>query len=331
MQPLAPERGISTASLGIDSLRSNMSNASENEADYLFGGVSGVTLPVASFPLGEGIELRQTFSHLFSANMMAFAPPGPEGYHPAPWKAAKGGFGYDIAVEICTPSQTSLGESFDAKEIIWWIAALLRLARYPYLSVPVVSDYSFRDIPLIKDEPTLTPFETEGRMFGAPEGTDCALSLESLTWVANKWRSAGRLLNSNPKFFGALKAFDSSTVRGRASASMLALWGAIEQLFAPSAGELRFRVASLLASYLEGPGSARLELYKRVLKLYNERSLAAHTAKEVETGPLVETYVIMRNALVRMVDEEKVPTQSELESLLFCVAAPSMPTQEGAL
>lgn len=306
-----------------------MSNASENESGYLFGGISGVTLPVASFSLGEGIELRQTFSHLFSANMMAFAPPGPEGYHPAPWKAAKGGFGYDIAVEICAPSKTSLGESFDAKEIIWWVAALLRLARYPYLSVPVVSDYSFRDIPIIKDEPTLTPFETERRMFGAPDGTDCTLSLENLSWVANKWQSAGRLLNSNPKFFGALKAFDSSTVRGRASASMLALWGAIEQLFAPSAGELRFRVASLLASYLEGPGSARLELYKRVLKLYNERSLAAHTAKEVETGPLVETYVIMRNALVRMIDEEKVPNQSELESLLFCVPALSAHTQEG--
>jgi len=123
---------------------------------------------------------------------MAFAPPGPEGYHPAPWKAAKGGFGCDIAVDICTPSKTSLGESFDAKEIIWWIAALLRLARYPYLAVPVVSDYSFRDIPLLKDEPTLTPLETESRMFGAPEGTDCTLSLESLTWVASKWRSAGR-------------------------------------------------------------------------------------------------------------------------------------------
>lgn len=71
--------------MGIDSV----SNASENESGYLFGGISGVTLPVASFSLGEGIELRQTLSHLFSANMMAFAPPGPEGYHPAPWKAAK--------------------------------------------------------------------------------------------------------------------------------------------------------------------------------------------------------------------------------------------------
>lgn len=305
-----------------------MNDISDKEPGCLFGGVFGVTLPMESFSLGEGVALRQTFSHLFSANMMAFAPPGPEGYHPAPWKAAKGGFGYDIAVEICAPPRTSLGESFDARETIWWIAALLRLARFPYLSVPVISDYSFRDIPNIKEEPTLTPFETERRIFGAPEGADCAISLEDLNWVSEKWRSAGRLLNSNPKFFGALKAFDSATVRGRASASMLALWGGIEQLFAPSAGELRFRVAAFLASYLETPGSARLELYKRVLKLYNRRSLAAHTSQEVETEPLLETYVIMRNALVSMINEEKLPTQSELESLLFCVSTPSELTHE---
>ncbi len=100
---------------------------------------------------------------------------------------------------------------------------------------------------------------------------------------------------------------------------MLAPWGGLEQLFAPSAGELRFRVAALLASYLQEPGASRLELYKQVLKLYNERSVAAHTAQEVETGPLVETYVIMRNALVRMIDEGSVPTQSDLESRLFYV------------
>jgi len=253
--------------------------------------------------------------------MMAFSPPGPKGHHPAPWKAAKGGFGYDIETEIRVPLQTPLGKSFDAKETIWWIAALLRLAKFPYLSVSVISNYSFSDIANSKEEPTLTPFETEERIFGPSDDTDCMLDASDLAWVSDKWISAGHLLNSNPKFYSALKACDSATVRGRASASMLALWGGIEQLFAPSAGELRFRVAALLASYLELPGNSRLELYKRVLKLYNERSVAAHTALDVETGPLVQTYIIMRNALVRMIDEEKVPTQSDLESMLFCTAA----------
>lgn len=296
-----------------------MGKSANEEPSHLYGGVTGIKLSVESFALGEGVELRQTYSHLFSANMMAFSPPGPEGYHPAPWKAAKGGFGYDIEVEIRAPAQTTLGESFDAKEIIWWISALLRLARFPYLSVPVISNQSFRDIPNSKEEPTLTPFETEGRIFSASKDGSCTLDADQLAWVAENWISAGHLLNRNPKFYSAVKAFDSATVRGRASASMLALWGGLEQLFAPSAGELRFRVAALLASYLEKPGASRLALYKQVLKLYNERSVAAHTAQDVDTGPLVQTYVIMRNALVRMIDDDNVPTQPDLEAALFCV------------
>jgi len=70
---------------------------------------------------------------------------------------------------------------------------------------------------------------------------------------------------------------------------------------------------------LERPGKQRLERYKELLTLYNERSTAAHAASDVETTPLVQTFVHMRNALVRMIDEGKVPTQADLEALLFCV------------
>jgi hypothetical protein len=285
---------------------------------YIYGGVSGVELAIEYFDLGEGVEIRKTYAHLFSANMMAFARPGPEGYHPAPWKAAKGGFGYDIGAEIRAPERTSLGESFDAKETVWWIAALLRLVRFPYLSVPVISTHSFSEISKSDQEPTLTPLETEGRIFGPAKDGSNFLDTEQLAWVKEKWVSSGQLINRNPKFYSALKAFDVATLRGRASSSLLAMWGGLEQLFAPSTAELRFRVAALLASYLEPHGTVRLELYKEILKLYNERSIAAHTAQETETGPLVQTYVIMRNVLVKMIDANKVPTQADLENLLFC-------------
>jgi hypothetical protein len=294
-----------------------MENQSKDGSRMIYGGIAGVQLPVESFVIGEGIELRQTYCHLFSTNMTAFARPGPERFHPGPWKAAKGGWSYDIEVEISAPVKSPLGSSFDATETIWWIASLLRLVRYPFLSVPVISNQSFRDIPMSIEEPVLTPFEREGRIFGPTSDEGRMLETDNLAWVADNWLKAGLMLNNNPKFYGAFKAFDSSSVRGRVSASMLALWGGIEQLFAPSAGELRFRVSALLASFLQPSGAARLDLYKRILKLYNERSVAAHTATDVEVGPLVETYVMMRNALVRMIDEGRVPTQTDLESLLF--------------
>jgi hypothetical protein len=289
----------------------------ENNNEFLFGGISGLGLEAESFDLGEGVVLRRTYAHLMSPWLMAFAPPGPQGHHPAPWKAAKGGHGFDIEIELRVPHATCLGDNFDARETIWWIAALLRLAHAPFLTVPVLSDHPFQSIPKFEGEPTLEPFETEHRIFQMSQSASRLLGQAPLSWVKDKWISAGRLLCSNSKFYTAIKAFDSATIAGRRSASLLALWGSIEQLFAPSSGELRFRVASLFASYLESQGSARLELYKRILKLYNERSVAAHTAQQIDTGALVDTYVLMRNALVRMIDENAVPTQDHLVSLLF--------------
>jgi hypothetical protein len=68
---------------------------------------------------------------------------------------------------------------------------------------------------------------------------------------------------------------------------------------------------------LADPGEERLRLYKNIQKLYNERSTAAHTAKELDHEPLVLSYVHLRNALFKMIDSEKIPSTEELEVLLF--------------
>ena len=75
------------------------SSVSTNVGD-LYGGISGCELDIERFELGEGVILSKTFAHLTAPFLMAFAPPGPEGYHPAPWSAAAGGFGFDIHIEI---------------------------------------------------------------------------------------------------------------------------------------------------------------------------------------------------------------------------------------
>lgn len=283
----------------------------------LYGGLSGADLGVESFDLGGGFVLRSTYAHLMSPSLMAFAPPGPEGYHPAPWKATRGGFAYDITIELRAPEHDGMTDIFRASETIWLIAAVLRLAKTPFLSVPVLSSQSFEEVATSNTDPVLRPFETEPRMLQPTEAANRVIGEDVLQWVKHNWLVVKDLLQRNARFNAAFRAFDSASVRGRASASLLALWGGIEQLFSPSPGELRFRVASLMASYMEPMGSGRRELFKKLMRLYNERSLAVHTAQETETGPLLETYVLLRNALVRMIDEGKIPNQDDLEALLF--------------
>lgn len=73
-----------------------------------------------------------------------------------------------------------------------------------------------------------------------------------------------------------------------------------------------------IAAYLEPVGPKRLELFKTVAELYNARSKAAHTAQGAEVAALMQSFVILRNALVRMIDEGAIPTQADIESRLFC-------------
>jgi len=155
--------------------------------------------------------------------------------------------------------------------------------------------------------------ETKPRILGSTEGASPAINSEILEWIRDRWDTVGRLLFSDKKFKLAFQAFGSATVERDRASSLLAIWGALEQLF----GSGRYRIASFIAAYLDPPGEGRLATYRRVLKLYDKRSAAAHTANEAEAGPLLEAYVLMRNALIKMVDEKKVPTQGNLESLLF--------------
>lgn len=252
-----------------------------------------------------------------SANMMAFKPAPPGGFHPAPWKAAKGGFGYDIQIEISAPLSQKLPGKMEAEEAVWWIAALVRLAYYPFLTVPVISDLSFSQIVDSEVDPTLKPFETTPRVVQPPNNAKAMIDEKILEWLYEKWAKGAELYKENDDLQAAFRVCDACTIQGRRSSSLLAVWGALEQLFSPSHGELRYRVSSNIAAYLEPMGERRLELFRQVLKLYDERSKAAHTANDTENGPLVKSYILLRNALMKMIESGSVPSQTDFQALLF--------------
>jgi|GEM_PF-460478 len=287
------------------------------EAPYLYGGFSGVTMEQDSLDLGHGLRLRKKYAHLTSPCIMAFARAEPGRPHPAPWRAAKGGYAFDIEIEIGVPNSKELPGGLSGKDTVWWIAALLRLAAHPYLSVPALSDAPF-DAEGV-GEPTIIPFETEHRLFQPPDPTVRNIDTETLAWLASTWASSAQALASNSKFRLALAAVDACAVQGEIGPSLLAVWGALEQLFMPGRNELRFRVSAHIAAFLEPPGEKRHKLFKQVLSLYDSRSAAAHSASKMAPEPLVGSYVIARNAVMKIIEQGKIPTQDDFERLLFCV------------
>lgn len=149
--------------------------------------------------------------------------------------------------------------------------------------VPVISDVPFDAAAASEREPLLRPFELEPRILHPGDAEIARLSAENLSWIKEVWPRSAELLRICPPLNLALRAADACTVRSRPASALLTAWGALEELFAPSRAELRFRVSAHIAAYLEPVGPKRLETFKFVADLYNARSKAAHNCKHRAT------------------------------------------------
>jgi hypothetical protein len=282
----------------------------------LYGGLSGLSLEPNHFELGQGLVVSVTYAHLLSHFVMAFAPAPPGKPHPGPWKPATGsGAEIDVTAELFVP-RTCNYRYFDNLNLIWWIVALLRLRAATSIYVPVVSSHSFSTILSIQEQPLLRTMEVRGLPLRAEEQVNSRVGIQELEWVKAHWQPASALL-SDRDFHTAFDAVDFSKWHSSPQLGLLALWGALELLFSPSAQELRFRVSANIASYLENRGPERQTLFKRITKPYDLRSAAAHGTGEFDIAPYQETYAIARRVLLRMIETTHVPTKAEQESSLF--------------
>jgi hypothetical protein len=281
----------------------------------LYGGLSGFVLEPECFELGQGIVFSQTYAHLMAPFLMAFSPAEPGKPHPAPWKPAGGGLSIDISAELFVPA-TCRVENLDAINILWWIAALLRLRAATTVRVPVVSSEKFSAIPTLKHEPDLSLMEGRGMPLRAEKQVNRNVGLPELQWIKAHWERAASLL-ATEKFNVAFQAVDYSIWNSSPSLGLVTLWGALERLFSENAQELSFRVSANIASYLEKPGAERHLFFKQVKKLYDHRSQAAHGTAKPDITPYQDTYAIARRALMKMIEEHHVPDRKELEGHLF--------------
>lgn len=131
----------------------------------LHAGLSGLELAEDSLDLGEGILLKRTYAHQFAPFMLAFAKPKVGKPHPGPWKAANGGFAFDITAELFIPA--SLEKKYESNvSLARLLVFLLRLGINPAVTLPVFANASFSVLAEMPDSAVeLQPFEIERRHF----------------------------------------------------------------------------------------------------------------------------------------------------------------------
>ena len=281
-------------------------------------GISGVGCEIDSFDLGHGVSLRTTYAHLMAPFMVAFArPERPGQHHPPPWAAASGGYGFDVTLELSVPSNAMSSLPYESTTIAWWIVALLRLKVGPRLRAPCISNHRLtKDAASIKDL-QIQPLEVAPAQLSLDPEAKAEISAKDLEWTREEWLPSLGLLTESPGFSVLVESFDQAAFHHRPQLALLVLWTGLEEMFSPSKTELRYRISSLIASYLEPPGQARLARQKAIAKLYDSRSEAAHGRGTTKTEPLWETYYLARQAILKIVQEKHAPNANELEERMF--------------
>ncbi|MBF8676790.1 hypothetical protein IRZ53_08760 [Pseudomonas fulva] len=199
----------------------------------------------------------------------------------------------------------------------WWLISALRTRSLADILVPAVADISWDIIPamqadrcrvqLIEDVPRARRY-----------GDKVTVTDSNLNWVRDHLTNWISLLE-HPSFRLGVDALTTHSQHANLRMSAASLWSGFEALFSINA-ELRFRLALLTAAYLEERGTGRLDLFKRMKKLYDYRSKAVHGSPTTD-GKLEEHIVEVRGLLSRllckMTEQGTVPSSEEFEAYLL--------------
>lgn len=280
----------------------------------MFVGISGLPMDDDHFDIGDGITIKRTYAHLMMPYIVAFERPEPGKAHPAPWEAAEQQAGFDIEAELFVPEKI---DGVADWEIARALTFLLRLGVNPAGVAPLMASHSLQEFPTLKSGTPrkLMPLEVRRRYFAlVAQGS---LNAANAKWLGECWRVVHRLSKESAGFDLAMAAMDAGQFEKNTSFTLVALWGALEALFAGDRNELKFRVSSNIAAYLMEYESDRGIYQKEVARIYDKRSAAVHGVPKHDNDDVLNTFTVMRAALMRMIETGKVPTREDLEKRLF--------------
>jgi hypothetical protein len=183
--------------------------------------------------------------------------------------------------------------------------------------VPIVGEQSFATAKTDHSQATYYPVEMESRRLVLSSDARSEIAELDVAWLEKFWMSAADLFSGNGAFQLLFEATDQCMFSRHRELALLSLWSGLEAIFSPDKVELKYRISSSLASFLEPAGVPRMNAQKAIAKLYDSRSAAAHGREDKRKDSLQETYGLARRAVLRIIEDNRVPTHVELEAKLF--------------
>jgi len=284
-----------------------------------YAGLSGLALDADEYDLGQGLLLRKTYAHLMRPMMLAFKEPASPGmHHPAPWIPSSAGDAIDMRTELVIPGGYA-HHKLDRLVVAKTIVTLMRIFVDPEISLIFASDHPLASFPDLDQQGLKlkgTTLDILPRQFALRLVEP--MSMDDLEQVKVHWATAVSLRSSSTEFAFAMDVMELGQFIPSTAMTLVSIWGALEAIFSPSAGELRFRVSALIATYMEPPGEGRLNAQKSIAKLYDMRSAAAHGKPKHGTDDLLASFELLRMVLIKIIGDKKVPSKDDLDRMLFC-------------
>lgn len=281
--------------------------------------LTSLSIGCEPFDLGNGLALQPSYTHVMSNTMVAIRRRvKPSQHHPGPWAATGHGFGFDSEVALYIPASYKRRKS-DSSAIAMQLAALLRLWVDPRIRLILASNISPQCIEWSPEKGrahVANAVEVQPWYFQLHPATERD-TRQDLEWVRENWEAALDLAENSAAFSLAVDALANAQLIHSSALGLVSVWGALESLFTGSNSELRFRVSVMIAAYLKPPGPERTAQHKRVLKLYDARSAAAHGSPKHSSDDLLASIELLRKVIIKMIEAKKVPAKEELEGLLF--------------
>jgi len=272
----------------------------------IYGSVTGITLPINTFHVCEGIELRKGFFKIFSAPMLAFAEPAtPNTHTPGPWVAIHGGFSFKSRVELVIQNLNAF-DDFTPSQAMWIVAALLRLHIEAPIRINVVANVPLANLPEHKNAQALS-FEAAPLQVGLFRADQADLDVEGLNWLSSALPVAARLFHDE-RFNRAFTLYDAATWADRIELATVLLWTSVEVLFDLGGERNKTKaICSALAEYVAHDARDRDRAYNVIRDLYGKRGSIVHAGQNIHQNDFAQSYSIVRAMFRNVLGRQALP------------------------